>query len=38
VFQQLGLYYQDQIKLTPELTLVVSGRGDFTSSWCRPAG
>ena len=32
VFQQLGLYYQDQIKLTPELTLVVSGRGDFTSN------
>lgn len=32
VFQQLGLYFQDQIKLTPELTLVVSGRGDFTSN------
>jgi iron complex outermembrane receptor protein len=32
VFQQLGLYFQDQVKLTPELTLVVSGRGDFTSN------
>ncbi|MFK5597985.1 TonB-dependent siderophore receptor [Methylobacterium sp. HMF5984] len=32
VFQQVGLYAQDQIKLTPELTLVLSGRGDFTSN------
>lgn len=32
VFQQLGVYFQDQVKLTPELTLVVSGRGDFTSN------
>ncbi len=32
VFQQLGVYAQDQIKLTPELTLVLSGRGDFTSN------
>ncbi|WP_238297639.1 TonB-dependent siderophore receptor, partial [Methylobacterium soli] len=32
VFQQTGIYAQDQIKLTPELTLVLSGRGDFTSN------
>ncbi|WP_298967165.1 TonB-dependent siderophore receptor [uncultured Methylobacterium sp.] len=32
VFQQLGVYLQDQIKVTPELTLVLSGRGDFTSN------
>lgn len=32
VFQQTGLYAQDQIKLTPELTLIVSGRGDFTTN------
>jgi iron complex outermembrane receptor protein len=32
VFQQTGIYVQDQIKLTPELTLVLSGRGDFTTN------
>ncbi|WP_210249561.1 TonB-dependent siderophore receptor [Methylobacterium oryzihabitans] len=31
-FNQLGVYAQDQIKLTPELTLVASGRGDFTEN------
>ncbi|MDE4915168.1 TonB-dependent siderophore receptor [Methylobacterium sp. 092160098-2] len=32
VFQQTGIYVQDQIKLTPELTLIASGRGDFTTN------
>jgi iron complex outermembrane recepter protein len=31
-FQQTGLYVQDQIKLTPQLTLIASGRGDFTTN------
>ncbi|MCJ2126441.1 TonB-dependent siderophore receptor [Methylobacterium sp. J-077] len=31
-FQQVGLYFQDQIKLTPELTLVVGGRQDFVEN------
>lgn len=31
-FQQLGIYAQDQIKLTDGLKLVVSGRGDYTTN------
>ncbi|WP_375464173.1 TonB-dependent siderophore receptor [uncultured Methylobacterium sp.] len=31
-FEQLGLYFQDQIKLTDQLTLVVGGRQDFASN------
>ncbi len=37
-FQQLGLYAQDQIKLTDRLTLVLGGRQDFANNVCaRPA-
>jgi iron complex outermembrane recepter protein len=31
-FQQVGLYFQDQIKLTPELTLILGGRQDFVQN------
>ncbi|MFD0936085.1 TonB-dependent siderophore receptor, partial [Methylobacterium trifolii] len=31
-FEQVGLYFQDQIKLTDRLTLVVGGRQDFADN------
>lgn len=31
-FQQVGLYFQDQIKLTPELSLILGGRQDFVDN------
>ncbi|QEE38789.1 TonB-dependent siderophore receptor [Methylobacterium sp. WL2] len=31
-FQQLGIYAQDQIHITPELSIIASGRGDFTEN------
>ena len=34
-FTQLGVYAQDQIKLTPELTLVLGARGDFADNRIR---
>ncbi|MGU3537647.1 TonB-dependent siderophore receptor [Methylobacterium sp. A54F] len=34
-FQQLGLYVQDQIKLTDRLTLVLGGRQDFAQNRVR---
>ena len=34
-FTQLGVYFQDQIKLTRELTLVLGARGDFADNRVR---